>query len=149
MGRSRTVGFVAVAGFVLLSPAVYQLFGYHTIWLRPWVMYSGVGVGVLDGEFVVRTDGEATRRLTPLEAFGLDRYPLSYYYRFEQRVDGPETIGELAAPTCKQLSPGEALSFEGAVGTRRGWAPLAVRDVCAETRHGTAGHDSAETASLD
>ncbi len=49
----RRLLFGSLAAFILLVPAMPQLLGVHSPILRPWVMYSGVGFGLLQGEFVV------------------------------------------------------------------------------------------------
>ncbi len=130
--RWRRRAFLALAAFVLLGPAPGQLFGQHSPWLREWVMYSGVGVGIPKGVFMVHDEtGAMAAEYTPLAAAGLDRYPRMTHYYFEGRVWEPAHMARFAALLCSDLSPGMRLSFAGQVGTRQGWAPMPVDDVCA------------------
>ena len=46
----RRLAFLLLAGFILLTPALPQLFGVQGMFLRQWTMFSGVGVGLLKGE---------------------------------------------------------------------------------------------------
>jgi hypothetical protein len=149
METVRRAGFWTLAGFILLTPAVWQVFGHHSIWLRPWVMYSGVGVGILDGTFVLRTPDGAPREMTPLEALGLERYPPIHHYAFDRRVGEDGRLDAFAGQLCETLPPGARLSFEGYVGTREGWRALSVEDVCIEVGLARGGDRLAGGANAD
>lgn len=128
----RRLVFYALAGFILLSPAPGQLFGQHYLLIREWVMYSGVGVGMPKGEFVLHDMSGGVTRLTPLEAAGLERYPRTSHYLFATRIFEPQDIARFAAARCADLTPQQRLSFEGVVGTRQGWVAMPVENVCAQ-----------------
>lgn len=130
--RLRHVCFTAIAAFILLGPAPGQLFGKTSPWLREWVMFSGVGVGIPKGQFTVNdANGSDQGSYTPLAAAGLDRYPRMSHYRFENRVFASGDMAGFAAPLCASLAPGQHVSFEGWVGTRQGWAEMSIETVCA------------------
>lgn len=130
---SRAVMFAVLAAYILLGPWLVQIRGVQHPLLRPWTMYSGVGVGMLDGAFVVegRADGPITH--TPLEVLGLERYPIVAFYAFPDRVLADEDLPRVAARFCARLGQGETLAFAGRVGTRQGWRAIAMDDLCGET----------------
>lgn len=129
-GGARRIGFALLAAFVLLSPAPGQIFGAHTALLREWVMFSGVGVGIPRGDFLVAGEGREILRVSPLQALGLDAYPQIRHYSFDKRVLADADLARFAERLCGGLRPGERVSFEGVVGTRAGWRETRVEDVC-------------------
>ncbi len=131
MGLVRA-GYLALAIFIVLGSAVTQVFGYSTIWIRPWQMYRDVGVGILRGEFILTRKGEEIGSETPLEFFGLTRYPEINHYRFDKRVRAEEDLARVAEERCETLEPGVVLGFEGYRGTVQGWVPLSVPDICGD-----------------
>lgn len=128
--KVRRVVFGLLAAFILLGPAPGQLFGKHSPWLREWVMYSGVGVGILDGSFTASQEDGTQTVYSPLQVAGLDSYPMIKHYYFDNRVFVPEDLGKFAANLCETLEPGGQLAFDGYVGTRQGWQVLKQDNVC-------------------
>ncbi len=126
----RRHAFAALAAFILLAPAPGQLFDQHSPWLREWIMYSGVGVGIPKGVFVVHDETGGTAELTPLAAAGLERFPRIPHYYFEGRVFEPAHLARFATSICADLPVGQRVSFVGDVGTRHGWTAMPVEDVC-------------------
>ena len=110
--------FAALAAYVLISPVFPQMLGSDFGFIRPWIMFRDVGVGVLKGEFVFTTRSGATERLTPLEILGADRYPVRRQpYRFDGLVFSDADIARFAAPFCAaRAAEGADLRFEGRVG---------------------------------
>ncbi len=130
-GRILTrAGYLAVAAFILLGPAVYQIFGYKTYSLRTWRMYSGVGVGVLRGEFSLTRGAEEIARETPLQFFGRDRYVNVGLIDPTDLIWTEKDLTRLAEARCAELEPGVLLGFKGLRGTFTGWAPLTMTDIC-------------------
>ncbi len=129
--RRGVFGLIALV--ILLGPAPGQLFGLHSPALREWVMYSGVGVGLLRGRFVIEEAGREIAAMTPLQALDLKRYPKVKHYFFEHRVFAPADLAGYAAGLCAAAGPGQTVAYLGEVGTRQGWRPMAVADVCAAT----------------
>ena len=126
----RRYAFVGLALLILLSPAPGQLFGQHSAWLREWVMYSGVGVGLPKGLFVVHDEAGIVAEYTPLAAAGLDRYPQIVHYYFPGRIAEPAHLARFATDLCAKIEEGQRISFTGDVGTRQGWMPMSSENVC-------------------
>jgi len=133
MTSLRRYAFFALAAFILLGPAPGQLFDKRSPWLREWVMYSGVGVGLPKGVFTVHDASGPVADYTPLQAAGLERYPLIVHYFFDKRIFEDADLTRYAAGLCEGLLPGQHLSFDGVVGTRKGWVPMPVTNLCAQT----------------
>lgn len=120
----RTV-FAGLSVFILLAPALPQIFGIHSVFLRPWIMYSNVGAGALKGSFTLTLPDRTVSELQPIDLHGGNNYPR---YR---PVYGAESLREFAAEFCAGLPEGAALTFEGARGSRHGWIAIGGQDLCA------------------
>ncbi len=126
----RRFAFYLLTLFIFIGPAPGQLFDKHSPWLREWIMFAGVGAGIPKGTFIVQhIDGTETE-YTPLEAAGLDRYPIILHYRFEGRIFKTEHFGIFAQYLCTQTPQTSEVSFKGVVGTTEGWWPAHVSDIC-------------------
>lgn len=129
----RRAAFCVIATFILLTPMLPHAFDVRSPLLRSWRMYADVGAGILKGSFKLEQPAGAVREIAPLEMLGLERYPRVRHHHFQQRVETAEDVAALAGEFCRNLEPGARLSFEGAVGTRKGWHPLSVPDLCGGT----------------
>lgn len=127
----RNIAFGLFAVLIYLGPAPGQLFNSHSPWLREWVMFSGVGVGIPYGRFVVRHEDGVETIHTPLEAADIEQYPLILHYLFESRIFATEHFAHFAAPLCATVPETSSVSFDGAVGTRQGWQPVQIENICA------------------
>jgi hypothetical protein len=107
------------------------MFGKHSPWLREWIMYSGVGVGIPKGLFTIHDESGPIADLTPLEAADLERYPKITHYYFSGLIGQAADLARFAEPLCSGLPQGQWVSFSGYVGTRQGWAKMRMDDVCA------------------
>lgn len=126
------LAFVACASlFIMFGPAAGQVFGRHSVFLREWVMFSGGGVGVLKGTFTLRRTDGAVVHMTPLDVLGLKRYPSTPPDEFDHLIVEDHDLRNFASRVCDHSTEPAHLSFHGAVGTRQGWQPLDVEDVCA------------------
>lgn len=130
-GQGKRIAFFAIAAFILLSPALPQLFGVQAKIFRPWVMYSAVGVGLLKGEFTVEHPDGTTATFVPREVFGYNRYPLEMTFHQRHIVLKPEHLDRAAAPFCETMPEGATLSYDGLVATFNGWEPLSRDSLCA------------------
>lgn len=126
----RRLAFLLLALFILLAPALPQLFGATGLFLRPWVMFSGVGVGLLKGEFVVTGPDGVEARLAPHEALGQARYSRAMATRFGYHVLSDEDLKRVSAGLCARIGAGRRLSFDGHRQWLDGWRPLADDDIC-------------------
>ena len=125
----RTALIVCLGVFIVFGPAVGQVFGRHTLLFREWIMFSGSGVGVLKGSFTLRHADDTVTALTPLDVLGLTRYPSDPPDEFGWLVWSDDDLRAYAARLCDGHAG--TLSFHGWVGTRQGWRPLAMEDICA------------------
>lgn len=130
--RWRRIAFCLILAFIYLGPAPGQLFGQHSPWLREWIMFSGVGVGIPDGTFIVTAPDGSTEAFTPLEAAGLDQYPIIWHYQFDRRILKKDQFEQFATALCDEAPATHDVSFDGAVGTREGWRAAQVDNICVD-----------------
>lgn len=126
----RRLIFVVLAGFILLSPSLPQLFGVTHLFLRPWVMYAGVGTGLLKGTFVVTRAAGGEDHFTPLQVLGRTRYVFNMNRKQSYEVHSEEDLHRFAQRLCGRLEPGDRLDFDGWYSTVRGWQPVEGRELC-------------------
>jgi hypothetical protein len=125
---ARTVVFAFLASLIVLGPFAAQILEMRSPLLRPWTMFSGVGVGILKGVFThERADGSRAD-MTPLQVRGLDRYPVIRGTQFQYLVSDDRDLRRFAGDYCDQV--GGALAFNGWVGTRTGWRSLEAQNIC-------------------
>jgi hypothetical protein len=129
----RAGAFAAFAALIWLGPFASQILQIKHPLLRPWTMFSGVGVGILKGEFLALADDGAVTRLTPLQVLGRDRYPVTRSTEFPLRIGKIEDLRSFAARFCETRSA--RLSFDGRVGGYQGWQALQADDICARPGH--------------
>jgi hypothetical protein len=126
---ARTIVFVLFAAHIWFGPYAVQILEIRNPLFRPWTMFSGIGVGILKGEFHAVGRNGSVRTLTPLQMLGLDRYPVMRSTQFPMRVIEPGDLRKFTASYCELHDP--KLSFTGFVGTRTGWRALSAADICA------------------
>ena len=108
----RRAVFGLVAAFILLAPAMPQVFGVHAPVFRPWVMFSGVGLGLLRGDFIVSRGGE-TERVSPEGFLNITHYVRSMSLTAPHVVlDEAALISRITA-FCETNSDVTAVSFDG------------------------------------
>ena len=125
---ARSVVFAGLAALVLFGPGLKQVLEIRSPLLRPWTMFSGIGVGVLKGEFEVTDASGATTRLRPLEVLQLDRYPVHRSIHFDRLVREPAHLRAFGERLC--TDPAVRVAFHGHTGSRQGWQALDVDDIC-------------------
>ena len=126
----KRIGFAAAALYILLSPALPQLLGVGSPWVRPWQMYASVGEGLPKGVFTARYENGHEERLSALQVLGAPRYPDTFHYTFEYRVFDEASFRHFAAQFCGSQAGLTSLSFQGRVGSREGWVTHQVADLC-------------------
>ncbi|MEL8055508.1 MAG: hypothetical protein AAGK66_05090 [Pseudomonadota bacterium] len=131
MNRFQNVGILAAAAFISLGPAIPQVFGVAHDYVRPWVMFSGVGQGTMKGTFTLtKTDG-STQTYTALEILSLERYPNVFPYEFELLLRDRDAMAPIVSAFCADhVGKGDVLSYSGRVGAPNGWALYEAEDVC-------------------
>jgi hypothetical protein len=132
----RLFAVAALGLWILISPALVQLAGLNLPFVRPWIMFKEVGIGVLKGEFIATYTNGAEERLTPLQVLGMPRYPVARQaYRFDRLVFRDADMARFAAGFCASRAGQIAdLSFKGRVGAGPGWRRIEMSDLCKETR---------------
>lgn len=131
-GRLAHAGLVMTLSlFIMFGPAAGQIFGRHYGFLREWIMFSGSGIGVLKGRFVLHRAEKPDQEMTPLEMLGLRTYPDASPDEFGRLVFNVGGLRRIGAPVCDRQTEVTRLSYKGWVGTRQGWRALEVADICA------------------
>lgn len=141
--RVRIGAVLSLSLFITLGPAMGQLLGHHSVFFREWIMFAGAGIGVVKGSFTLhRADGVLVR-MTPLEVLGPRHTPGEPPYDFGKRVFEDRDLRSFADRVCGPTGIVQ-LSFQGWVGTRRGWRAMDVADVCALPPPSTPADDAAQ-----
>ncbi len=125
----RRAAFGLLAAFILLAPAAQQVLGVYSPIFRPWVMYSGVGLGLLRGEVIV-IRAEGTERLTPEAFLGVRHYPSTMSIEDRHVVLDEATLTARMAAYCAANNDVRSLSFDGEMSWLDGWRPLSAALEC-------------------
>ena len=123
--------FGGLATFILLAPAMPQVFGHGNPIFRPWKMYSVVGLGLLRGEFTITRDG-SDEVLTPNEFLDLPRYKLAMRLTQPYLVFGEADLKARIEEYCARYRVDASISFKGEVALVRGWKALSLTMGCKE-----------------
>lgn len=129
----KRAGIIAIGAFIAFAPALPHLFNTGHSYLRYWAMFTGVGAGLLKGDFTITHADGSTETATPLDILGLDAYPRTeHHYTFDRLVITETAIFEIAADFCATRVPeGARMDYSGEVGGIDGWVPYAADDICA------------------
>ncbi len=126
----RRSAFGLIAAFILLAPAMPQVLGVHLPIFRPWVMYSAVGLGLLDGDIIITRD-EGEERLTPEAFLRVRHYPRTMTLKDRHVVLDEANLSARFAAYCETDSAIRSLSFDGRMSWLDGWRPLSASVDCA------------------
>lgn len=127
----RRFMFGGLATFILLAPAMPQVFGHGNPIFRPWTMYSVVGMGLLQGEFTITQNG-SDEVLTPSEFLNLPRYKLAMRLTQPYLVFGEDDLRARIEEYCARNRVDASISFKGEVALVRGWKALSLTRGCKE-----------------
>ena len=127
----RRFMFGGLATFILLAPAMPQVFGYGNPIFRPWKMYSIVGMGLLRGEFTINRNG-SDEVLTPSEFLNLLRYKLAMRLTQPYLVFGENDLRARIEEYCARNRVDASISFKGEVALVREWKALSLAMRCKE-----------------
>ncbi|MEM1036596.1 MAG: hypothetical protein AAGI14_07535 [Pseudomonadota bacterium] len=131
MNRFQKVGILAAAAFISLGPAIPQVFGVGQDYVRPWMMFAGVGQGTMKGTFTLTKVDGSTQTYTPLEIMALERYPNTFHYEFDRLLLDRDAITPIVSTFCAEhVGQDDVLSYIGRVGIQNGWALYEADDVC-------------------
>jgi len=117
----RLIAFLLIFAFMAFGPFYRQvLYGKNTLF-RPWIMFKGKGVGVIDATFYqVLPDG---RRVE------LNRYEIFNYSKPRNapkniwRIKGKSGTLAVTRKLCKQLGPEVDVRVVSRWADRDGWKP--------------------------
>ena len=122
--------FVVFGAFILVSPVFPQVFKIGQPWIRQWTMFSGVGTGLMKGEFQVQYQNGETANISPLEFMGLTRYPNTFDYEFQRRILSVKDLERLGQVFCDGHENIASLTYTGRIGIPTGWANLTTENLC-------------------
>ena len=126
----RAAAMATLGAYILFSPFFVQVLKFDLPFVRPWIMFRDVGLGVLKGEFSYTDETGETMRLAPLDVAQLSRYPLNeQFYRFDRLVLNDEQFSRFVAGFCAKHPDGR-LSYAGKVGAGRSWRAVELTDLC-------------------
>mgnify|MGYP000443908980 CR=1 FL=1 len=119
--RVRACVLVGAAVFMLVSP-LHRVLGGKSPYLRDWLLYRDVGVGLVTAEFFVR-EGTEERAIDRFMVLGETRGPTTMQIRGEAGLHG------LCRRLCAALGPGTDLRVRARVATIDGWAEIDDRTI--------------------
>lgn len=126
----RRVVFGVLAAFILLAPAMQQVFHIYSPIFRPWVMYSGVGLGLLRGDFeITRADGQ--ERLSPETFLNVRFYPSTMSIKDRHVVLDETALVARIGAYCEANPDVVSIAFDGEVSGLKGWRPISAAKACA------------------
>lgn len=111
----RACLLIVIGGFMLVSP-LHRALGGRSPWLRDWVLYRDVGVGLVAAEFSKRDgDGEV----------GIDRFAvLKERSSRLTHIRGESGLYGVCRRLCAALGPGTDLRVRARIATIDGWAEI-------------------------
>jgi hypothetical protein len=104
--RLRTIAFWVAAAWILLSPAVIQVFGARTRLVQPWRMFAGRGGGICAARYFRGAEGE---RIDRYALFGTTRATAPDAFR---RITNLQQGQAMARQICAKLGPGADVRLE-------------------------------------
>ena len=111
---------LALAGFMLLSPA-YRVLGGRSPYLRDWMLYRDVGVGLVEARFFRRAADGSEQPLDRFAALGVRRGSAP---RALTHITGEAGLHGVCARLCAALGPGADVRVYARIATTSGWAQL-------------------------
>jgi hypothetical protein len=104
--RLRALAFWILAAWMILSPAVVQVFGARTRLVQPWRMFSGRGDGICSARYYRGPDGD---RIDRYALFGHTRATAPPAFR---RITTEAQARAMGRQTCGRLGPGADVRLE-------------------------------------
>lgn len=112
---------LGLAGFMLLSPA-HRVLGGRSPYLRDWILYRDVGVGLVKARFTTRSADGHERPVDRFAALKLRPGPSAP--RTITHISGEAGLHAVARQLCAALGPGTDLRAHARIATTTGWADL-------------------------
>lgn len=116
----RTVAFLLIAIFMLIGPVYRQVMGGDNRFFRNWIMFSTIGVGIVDARFAQLMDDGSEIALDHHEILAgkYRKTRRSNIWLIQNRYGGARAV---AASLCKVLGPEARIKINSRVATRIGW----------------------------
>ena len=126
----RQAFFVVFSAFLLLCPALPQVFKVYTPAIRRWVMFSGYGTDICEVRYTV-ADGEQRRPIERCEALGYEEGCFMAPRSVKNLADKP-AVDAFTRRLCKKLGPEVELRLTARCATTQGWQERynGRRDIC-------------------
>lgn len=118
--RLRAGLLLGLAAFILLSPA-HRVLGGRSPYLRDWMLYRDVGVGLVQARFAVR-DADGSER--PIDRFAVLKLRPGPGARKLTHITGEAGLHVVCHQLCAALGPGTDLRVHARIATITGWADL-------------------------
>lgn len=117
---SRLVAFCSIVAFMVTGPIYRQVLGGEGRHFRSWVMFSGIGVGVIDARYYLVDADKPDKQLNHLEILDGEyvRSGRSNVWLTKRSTGGPASVVRML---CRKLAPGASIRVSSRVATRRGW----------------------------
>jgi hypothetical protein len=118
----RLAAFVVLVGFMAFGPCYRQALGGRSRVFRPWWMFAGMGLGVVEAHFFERRPDGSER---PIDRFALLGHGDAQHAPRElRRLVGREATLALARRLCDAVGPGADVRARARIATRAGWRAL-------------------------
>ena len=120
--RLRTIAFWGAAAWILLSPAVTQVFGVRAEGIQPWRMFHGRGGGICAARYYRGAGGD---RIDRYALFGTTRATAPDAFR---RITNVQQGQAMARQICAKLGPGADVRLELRCADQRRFTTLVDRE---------------------
>lgn len=118
--RLRAALLLGLGGFILASPA-HRALGGRSPYLRDWMLYRDVGVGLVEARFYTRDrDGHTTA----IDRFAALKLPRSVAPRWLTHIAGETGLYRVCSQLCAALGPTADLRVDARIATTTGWTDL-------------------------
>jgi hypothetical protein len=121
----RGVAFAIIALWMIAGPVYTQIFDGSDDVFRPWVMYSGVGLGLMDITFYEQKSGGIVKQIDLRSTFG--------YSTVHPRLMSKNAVDSLGEDICSLLGKGADVRLVARSATDAGWHTWSDgrRNICA------------------
>jgi hypothetical protein len=116
--RLRLLAFVAILAFELGEPAYRQVFGGTNRFVRKWIMFEGIGLGVVDARFSEALPDGRSVAVDRFATLGLNRTSSP---RDVRRIVHESNLRAVGQRLCAASAPGTDLRVVARIAERSGW----------------------------
>ncbi len=120
--RARLVAFGLIVAFQFGGPFYRQVLHGQNPIFKNWVMYRGVGTGLVEVTFFQR---DTPQRDTPVDRFAVLGFERRTAPETLFRIAGAKGFARVTRQLCERLGPNADLRAHAREATAHGWRPLA------------------------